>query len=96
MSELNLVEIITANEARKKRYAAATGAPWNVVKPGHGIPSEYKCVRLGKDDRYCLSEILPADAKFIAGARNDTVTAEVDALIIEVARLRELLNREAG
>jgi hypothetical protein len=45
-----------------------TPGPWKVVKPGHGVPTKYRCVQIGSDERYTTLDLLPADAILIAAA----------------------------
>lgn len=48
---------------------AATQGRWRARKPGHGNATKYRCVQLGKDDRYTTLELLPEDAAMIAASQ---------------------------
>lgn len=86
---MNLDQLSSENEARRKVRDAATPGPWKSIKPQHPYETRFKCVQFGKDDRYTTSEIEPCDAKFIAYARNDNAVEVIDQLIAEVRRLTQ-------
>lgn len=56
-----------------------TPGPWKVIKPGHGQPSHYLCVQIGKNEAYTTLEMEPRDAILVAAAP-DLYAACVQAL----------------
>lgn len=75
------------NEKRKAIYSKATKGPW-MSRKSPVQPESYKCIYFGpsKDELYNTSALQPADADFIAFARNDTAPDLIDRLLDELER----------
>lgn len=75
-------------EAIDGRVLATTPGRWKTIKPGHGQPTKYLCVQLGKDDCYTTLEMEPDDARFIANAHQDIPDLIAYVLFIEAENER--------
>jgi hypothetical protein len=58
-------------DAIRARLNKTTPGPWRDRKSVHG--NQYRYVQIGKEPDYTTLEIKPADARFIANARDDVL-----------------------
>lgn len=90
MTDNYLNEIRERNEKRKALKAAATYGPWFLDVDQGGIYDICYGTEGDPADTYSLLDSYSiADYAFVVAARNDTVEADVDALLAEMQALRQ-------
>ena len=87
---MQLDDIISRNEAWKRRKAAASRGPWGIDKDGEIFPLDDAGLEVIEEEVAVVvsgGELGAADGALILAARNETPEADIDWL---VARVREL------
>ena len=93
MTEIDLAAIRQRNEERRQRKEAATPGQWFLGRAS----DEPDTALVGAEGMIWIRIVgqphrsSAYDGHFIAAARNDPVEADVDALLAEVERLREVI-----